>query len=82
MTDVQNSHQKKLDLAQDIADAEISRTLRKAKVSAIFRYVILIIVGLMMLYPLLWMFSAAFKPNNEIFTTLGLWPEHPTRDGF
>ena len=44
MTDVQNSHQKKLDLAQDIADAEISRTLRKAKVSAIFRYVILIIV--------------------------------------
>lgn len=32
MTDVQNSHQKKLDLAQDIADAEISRTLRKAKV--------------------------------------------------
>ncbi|HHH0379517.1 TPA: carbohydrate ABC transporter permease [Yersinia enterocolitica] len=82
MTDVQNSHQKKLDLAQDIADAEISRTLRKAKVSAMFRYVILIIVGLMMLYPLLWMFSAAFKPNNEIFTTLGLWPEHPTRDGF
>lgn len=83
MTDVQQtSNQKKSDLAQDIADAEISRTLRKAKVSAAFRYIVLIIVGLLMLYPLLWMFSAAFKPNNEIFTTLGLWPEHPTSDGF
>jgi ABC-type glycerol-3-phosphate transport system permease component len=32
--------------------------------------------------PLAWMFSASFKPNHEIFTTLGLWPTHATWDGF
>ncbi|HBW9976846.1 sugar ABC transporter [Klebsiella pneumoniae] len=31
---------------------------------------------------LAWMFSASFKPNHEIFTTLGLWPAHATWDGF
>jgi oligogalacturonide transport system permease protein len=36
----------------------------------------LLFVGLLMLYPLVWMFSASFKPNHEIFTTLSLWPAH------
>ncbi|MBO1997601.1 hypothetical protein J4730_18715 [Klebsiella pneumoniae] len=46
--------------------------------SRVVRYVVLIFVGLLMLYPLAWMFSASFKPNHEIFTTLGLWPAHAT----
>lgn len=56
------------------ADREVARTLRREKVSRVVRYVVLIFVGLLMLYPLAWMFSASFKPNHEIFTTLGLWP--------
>lgn len=64
------------------ADREVARTLRREKVSRVVRYVVLIFVGLLMLYPLAWMFSASFKPNHEIFTTLGLWPAHATQDGF
>ncbi|VFT76098.1 ABC sugar transporter [Klebsiella aerogenes] len=61
------------------ADREVARTLRREKVSRVVRYVVLIFVGLLMLYPLAWMFSASFKPNHEIFTTsdCGL----PTRPG-
>ncbi len=64
------------------ADREVARTLRREKVSRVVRYVVLVFVGLLMLYPLAWMFSASFKPNHEIFTTLGLWPTHATWDGF
>lgn len=45
------------------ADREVARTLRREKVSRVVRYVVLIFVGLLMLYPLAWMFSASFKPN-------------------
>ena len=51
---------------------EVARTLRREKISRSLRYTILLVVGLMMLYPLAWMFSASFKPNHEIFTTLNL----------
>lgn len=46
------------------ADREVARTLRREKVSRVVRYVVLIFVGLLMLYPLAWMFSASFKPNH------------------
>ena len=68
--------------AQAIAAAEVRRTLRREKINAGFRYTILLAVGILRLYPLAWMFSASFKPNHEIFTTLSLWPAHATWDGF
>jgi oligogalacturonide transport system permease protein len=46
------------------------------------RYVVLIGVGFIMLYPLLWMIAGAFKPNHEIFSGIGLIPAAPTTDGF
>ncbi len=61
---------------------EVQRTERRQKLNAAFRYIVLILVGGLMLYPLAWMFSASLKPNHEIFTTLSLWPENPTMDGF
>jgi multiple sugar transport system permease protein len=36
-----------------------------------------ILFGLFMIYPLLWMFSASFKTNAEIFTGLRFIPENP-----
>ena len=45
----------------------------------IFRYTILIIVGIIMIYPLLWMVSATFKVNSEIFSGIGLIPKSPTQ---
>lgn len=38
------------------------------------RYTILIIVGIGMLYPLVWMFFATFKENSEIFGSTSLLP--------
>ena len=45
-------------------------------------YAVLIIVGIIMIYPLLWMVSATFKSNAEIFTNMGLIPQNPTLDGY
>ena len=42
----------------------------------------LIGVGFVMLYPLLWMIGGAFKPNHEIFSSIGFIPHEPTLDGF
>ena len=76
MADIQQ-----LSTARSIAEREVARTLRREKINATVRYAILLFVGLLMLYPLVWMFSASFKPNHEIFTTLSLWPAHATWDG-
>ena len=50
--------------------------------STTIRYVILIAVGVFMVYPLLWMISATFKDNTEIFSTLSLIPTRPTMEGY
>jgi oligogalacturonide transport system permease protein len=55
---------------------------RKRIISNIIRYTILILVGFIMVYPLLWMISATFKSNAEIFTELGLVPKKPTFDAY
>ncbi|MFV3126057.1 carbohydrate ABC transporter permease [Niveispirillum sp. KHB5.9] len=52
-----------------------------ARASALVRYGVLLGVGLVMLYPLFWMGAASFKPNHEIFGSIGLWPQEPTLDG-
>ena len=35
-----------------------------------------------MIYPLLWMISATFKDNSEIFAGIGLWIKNPTLEGY
>lgn len=52
------------------------------KVSTFLKYAVLILVGFVMIYPLLWMISATFKSNNEIFSSIGLIPQNPTLDGY
>lgn len=42
----------------------------------------LIVFGLVMIYPLLWMISSAFKPTELIFREPGLWPTQPILDNF
>lgn len=38
------------------------------------RHVLLCVVGLVMMYPLLWLVSSSLKPDEKIFTEPGLWP--------
>lgn len=40
----------------------------------IWAYLILIAVGVVMLYPLIWLLSSSLKHENQIFTTTTLWP--------
>ncbi|MFD1718430.1 carbohydrate ABC transporter permease [Georgenia deserti] len=44
----------------------------------LLKHVALIAALIVMLYPLLWMLSSSFKPQEEIFSSAGLWPEHFT----
>jgi oligogalacturonide transport system permease protein len=53
-----------------------------ARWNAAVRYAVLIGVGLLMLYPLFWMIGGAFKPNHEIFSSIGFIPKEPTLEGF
>lgn len=51
--------------------------MKNKKISTILRYVILISVGFMLIYPLLFMVTGTVKSNNEIFTSLSLIPKDP-----
>ena len=52
------------------------------KVGTVVKYIILILVGFIMVYPLIWMVGATFKTNNEIFSNLTPFTAHPTLDGY
>lgn len=45
-------------------------------------YIVITLFGIVMIYPLLWVFSASFKTNAEIFTTVGLIPSHFSLSAF
>lgn len=52
------------------------------KLKRVFTYVFLISLGLIMIYPLLFMLFAPFKTNDEILTSIALLPDSFTRIGF
>ncbi len=52
------------------------------KLFELMMYILLILVGLIMIYPLIWMFFASFKDNNEIYTGTKLLPASYSFDGF
>lgn len=52
------------------------------KVGKFFQYFVLIAVGIIMIYPLIWMIGATFKSNAEIFSGIGFIPSNPTLEGY
>ncbi|MDO5423386.1 MAG: carbohydrate ABC transporter permease [Eubacteriales bacterium] len=46
----------------------------KKKINLVLSYVVIFIIGFAMLYPIIWMFFATFKTNEEIFGTTALLP--------
>ncbi|GBF75131.1 sugar ABC transporter permease [Paenibacillus sp. 598K] len=46
------------------------------------KHLLIILVGLLMLYPVLWLISSSFKPNQLIFSQPGLWPSQFTLDNY
>lgn len=56
--------------------------MKKKNRDKIFAYVILVAVGFLMIYPLIWLFFAAFKSNQELFGKMALLPERFSFDSF
>lgn len=50
--------------------------------STAMKYLVLILVGLFMVYPLLWMVGSTFKGNQEIFSGIHIIPRSPTLSGY
>lgn len=65
------------------ASTDVSQTLeamraakkRKAIIHTILTYVVIVIVGVVLLFPIIYMFLAAFKTNDEIFGSIALLPK-------
>lgn len=48
---------------------------KTAPLRKVLTYVFLVIVALFMVYPLLWLIGSSFKENNEIMTSLSIFPK-------
>lgn len=57
-------------------------SVQRQAIGAAARYIILILVGIIMVYPLIWMIGATFKSNTEIFSELSFIPKNPTLEGY
>ena len=54
----------------------------KKKIRSIVSYLVLITVGIIMIYPLIWMFFASFKTNEEIYGSISLLPKSYSFEAF
>ena len=52
------------------------------RVKHFFIHLFMIVAGIFMLYPILWMFSSSLKPEQLIFTDMGLWPRAASLDNY
>lgn len=84
MTDISHASDVFTAGADALAEARRHQRIqqRRARLSAILRYAILFGVGLVMLYPLIWLVGASFKTNAEIFANPGFIPREPTTEGY
>ena len=63
----------------------MARVVRRPKnrlAVTIARHSVLIVILCAMLYPLLWMVAASFRPNSEIFQSLGILSSNYTLDNY
>lgn len=56
--------------------------MKKKTKKTIWAYVILVVFGFIMVYPLIWMFFATFKDNKELFGTTALLPSSYSLDAY
>ncbi len=70
-----------IDRDTDLERSTARENLRHTVIAAL-RYGLLLVVGLVMLYPLIWLVGASFKTNSEIFANPGFIPQSPTASGY
>lgn len=64
-----------------VTEASPAARLRKRAFSVV-AHVLLIGASIVMLYPLLWMLSASFRPEAEIFSSRSIWPSEFSLDAY
>lgn len=55
---------------------------KQARRARIYKHIFLIGLSIVMLYPLFWLLASSLKPENEIFSTLTLWPSQFNWDNY
>ncbi len=60
----------------------MTRRARRLSPMKLLAHIGIIAIGVVMIYPPLWMLSSAFKPGQLIFSEPGLWPKEWTLDNF
>lgn len=60
----------------------MNRKMKKKTVKTVLSYLVIALIGLVLLYPILWMFFAAFKTNDEIFGSTRLLASHYSLKNF
>jgi pectin-derived oligosaccharide transport system permease protein len=65
-----------------VTGAQTAAIKTRKRLLSILSHVLLIGASILMLYPLLWMLSASFRPENEIFTSGSLWPSAVSLDSY
>lgn len=63
-----------------VGERQLTPTQRK--IVSVLTHVALISVSILMLYPLLWLLAASFRPENEIFTSASIWPSSWSLDAY
>jgi multiple sugar transport system permease protein len=70
--------------ARSTRDLELEHVGRRKgrPMRGLLTHTVLVVGSLITLYPLLWMFSASFKPQNQIFSDTSLIPSEWSLDGY
>ena len=56
--------------------------MKRKQLSRLVTYLIILVLGIALLFPILYMFMASFKTNTEIFGTTKLLPERFSLDHY
>ena len=80
MTNVPVRRQRRVD--PDAAPAHSFAGTGATRFKQFLKHILLTVVGLGMLYPVLWMLSSSLKPQDQIFSDPGLWPQVWTLENY
>ena len=63
-----------------VGERQLTPTQRR--LVSLLTHAALLAVSVLMLYPLLWLLAASFRPENEIFTSASIWPSAWSLDSY
>jgi multiple sugar transport system permease protein len=73
MTELQTRTESAIPPASAAHETAQRQKLTRSRIRSVLKHAALIIVGLIMIYPLLWLIVSSLRPTEVIFRTPGLW---------